>query len=353
MALPRAVEELTPEWLTSAIGSRHPGVVVTSVTIEKVIWGTATKVLAHCEYAGAPKAGAPPNKLCIKGEFDERIRKAFLANLAVTGTQVEADFYNDLAPRVGIPLPRHWFAGSEPAMGVLILDNMSADGTRFGTPTEPWGRDLVARALEILARLHAGTWDQPLGEIAWLQVGSQAVREAHEFLMSEGHWKNFQSLPDSFVLPSALADRARNLRALHVLWEHDDRVARCVIHGDAHLGNTCIDASGQPYFIDWAGPCKSSWAFDVSYFIVGAMTVADRRASEVELLRHYVDRLATFGGAKLGWDDAWLEYRRHHLPGLVWATLPSTMQSVENVHAMGRRYADAILDHETLRVLEG
>jgi aminoglycoside phosphotransferase (APT) family kinase protein len=183
-------------------------------------------------------------------------------------------------------------------------------------------------------------------------VGSVAVREAHEFLMSADHWKNFQSLPDAYQIPAPVADRARNLKALRRLWEHDDRVARCVIHGDAHLGNTCISPDGRPYFIDWAGPCKSSWAFDVSYFIVGAMTVADRRASEIDLLRGYVDRLAAFGGPALDWDDAWTEYRRHHLPGLVWATLPSSMQSVENVHAMGSRYAAAIQDHDVLSLLE-
>jgi hypothetical protein len=53
-------------------------------------------------------------------------------------------------------------------MGLLILDNLAASGVRFGTPTEPWSVDLVGHGLEILARLHASTWDQPLPEIAWL-----------------------------------------------------------------------------------------------------------------------------------------------------------------------------------------
>lgn len=352
LKLPRAVEELTAEWLTQALRIRTPGIEVRSASIDKVIWGTATKVLMTLEYAGAPALGGPPQKLCVKGEFDERVRQAMLSSMTITGTQVEADFYNDLAPLLGIPVPHHWFAGSEPGMGALILDNMSVTGFQFGTPTQAWTPALVGKALEILARLHASTWGKALDEIAWLKVGSPAVRQAHEFLMSEAHWNKFQAEPGAFRLPEELQDRERSLLALRRLWQHDDSGPLCVIHGDAHLGNTCIDGSGQPYFIDWAGPCKSSWAFDISYFIVGALTIDDRRANERDLLYRYFDKLAEYGGPVLDRHEAWLDYRRHHLPGLVWTTLPPSMQSADNVQAMGSRYVAAILDHDTLPLLE-
>ena len=349
--LPRTVEELTPQWMNYALGTRTPGIEVKSATIDKVIWGTATKVLMTVEYAN-PRDDGPPQKLCIKGEFDERVRKAMLSSMTVTGTQIEANFYNDLAPQLGIPVPKHWFAGSEPGMGALILDNMFVTGFTFGTPTEPWTPELVDKALDILARLHASTWNKPLPALPWLKVGSPAVRQAHEFLMSEAHWKAFQAEPAAFQLPAELQDRERCLQALRKLWHHDDNGPLCLIHGDAHLGNTCIDSSGQPYFIDWAGPCMSSWAFDVSYFIVGSLSVTDRRASERDLVQRYFQKLAEYGAPKLDEHEAWLDYRRHHLPGLVWTTLPSSMQSVANVQAMGERYVAAILDHDTLGVLE-
>jgi aminoglycoside phosphotransferase (APT) family kinase protein len=348
--LPRTVDELTPAWLTRVLAPRCPGLNVVSARIDNILWGTATKVLIECEYEGAPDVERPPRKLCIKGELDERVRKA-LATITTTGTQIEACFYNQLAPLVQVELPRHWYAGSEPGMGILILDDLTGTGTRFGTPTEPWRPALVGRALDVLARLHATTWDRDLSGIDWLKVGSPAVRQAHTYLMSEAHWRSFRAEPDAFQLPASLLDRERCLRAFHALWDHDDRVAKCVVHGDAHLGNTCIDSSERPYFIDWAGPCKSSWAFDVSYFIVGSLTVSDRRASETDLLRLYLERLAMHGGPKLDLSEAWLDYRRHHLPGLIWATVPSTMQPTANVQAMGQRYTEAILDHDTLHAL--
>jgi Phosphotransferase enzyme family len=348
--LPRSIEELTPQWLNGAIRSHCPDITVTSATIEKIIWGTATKVLMDVQYAGDYQKYGIPHKLCVKGELDERVRQA-IAGITMTGTQVEADFYNDLAPKLGLPLPRHWYGGSEPGMGILILDNLTAVNGTFGAPTEPWTPDLVSKAFDILAKLHASTWDKKYPELTWLQVGAANVRQYNEFLMSDGHWKEHFVRPEVFQLPAALADRERGLNALRNLWRYDDTNAHCVIHGDAHLGNTAIDASGQPYFIDWAGPCYSCWAFDVSNFMVGALTVADRRANERDLISHYLDRLAFHGGPALNRAEAWDDFRRHILNGLVWTTLPTALQSTENVHAMGERYSAALIDHDTFKLM--
>jgi hypothetical protein len=348
--LPRTVEGLTPQWLTGAIGQRCPGVTVTSVTIDDIIWGTATKILVDLAYEGDAAALGLPNKLCIKGEFDERVRRT-LAAMTMTGTQVEALFYNDLGPRLGLPLPRHWFGGSEAGMGVLILDNLSAVHATFGTPTEPWAPELVADALDVLATLHGSTWNISFPGVDWLPVGPTAIRQANEFLMSAAHWTSHFSDRRVFQLPDELKDRERCLAGLHAMWKYDDAHACSLIHGDAHLGNTCIDAKGRPFFIDWAGPCRSCWAFDVANFLVGALSVEDRRRCEKDLLRNYLGRLAAHGGPTLPWDDAWDDYRRHILNGLIWPTVPATMQPLTNVRVMGERYTTALLDHDTLGLL--
>lgn len=345
--LPRVIEELTPQWLTLAIAAKCPGVTVTQVHVDRIIWGTATKILVDLTYAGHGAAQRPPAKLCIKGEFDERVRRT-LAAMTMTGTQVEALFYNDLGPRLGVPLPRHWFAGSESGMGILILDNLSELGATFGTPTQPWSPDRVASALEILATLHGSTWDRSFQGVEWLPVGPTAIRQANEYLMSAAHWSSHFSNPAVFQMPAGLQDRERCLAGLHAMWRHDDANAHSLIHGDAHLGNTCIDAAGRPFFIDWAGPCSSCWAFDVANFVVGALTIEDRRHGEQELLRHYLERLAVHGAPALAWPDAWDDYRRHILNGVIWPTVPPNMQPIDNVRAMGERYTTALLDHDTL-----
>ena len=348
--LPRTVEELTVEWLSAAICSQYSGVSIKGAATQHILWGTATKVLMELTYEGDYTAHGLPTQVCVKGEFDEKMRAKF-ADVEVTGTQAEADFYNDLSAGLGLPLIRCWFAGSEPRMGILILDDWSKLGGTFGEPTMPWSSEHVGRALDILARLHAMTWGKRFPNLAWLQVGSPAVRQYTSFLMSAEHWEEHFRKPEVFQLPSALADRELNLRGLHALWEYDDDHAQCVVHGDAHLGNTAIDKDGAPFFIDWAGPSFSCWAQDVAYFVAGALSVADRRASEKDLLEQYLVALAEHGGPTLDRTEAWDDYRRHMLHGLGWCTLPSLMQSPENVHAMGERYSTAMVELDTLQLL--
>jgi hypothetical protein len=318
--------------------------------IESIVWGTSTKVLARLDYAGDHAAFGIPRQLCIKGEFDEKLRQA-LTGVTITGTQIEADFYNDLAPRLGVPVARSWYAGSEPGMGILILDNLAARHYTFGTPTEPWTPELVAKALDSLAVLHATTWSKSFPELAWLKVGSDAVREYTEFLQSEAHWKAQFSRPGVYRLHPYLADRERSLRGLRAMWRYDAMHAHCVVHGDAHLGNASIDPDGNPFFIDWAGPCINNWAIDVAYFIAGTLSVDDRRNAERDLLAHYLDRLAAHGGPVLERGETWDDYRRHLIHGMNWCVLPPTMQSQENVRAMGERFGEAMVEHDTLRLL--
>lgn len=347
--LPRTVEELTAPWLTEALQSHCPGIHVTALTIEKIIWGTATKVLVDVRYDPGAQSYSIPNKLCIKGELDERLRKTL--DISMTGTQMEAGFYADLAPKLGVPLARHWFAGSEPGMGLLILDNLAAANFTFGAPTEPWSPELVSKALDILAILHGSTWGKRFPDVSWLQVGSPAHRGYTEFLMSEKHWQERAADPEAYRLLPYVADRERSLKGWHALWRYDETHSQCLVHGDAHLGNTCIDPAGQPFFIDWGAPNLSNWAIDVAYFITGAMTVQDRRAHEDDLVHRYLAQLAAHGGPRLDLAEAWDDYRRHLIQGMNWGVLPPSMQAREYVAAMGERYGVAMSDHDTLGAL--
>lgn len=348
--LPRTVEQLTPQWLTTVLQERCPGITVTGMKTDRIMWGTATKVLVDLQYGGDYKVSGIPNKLCIKGELDEKLR-AQLVGVNTTGTQIEAAFYNDIGPSLGVPMARHWYAGSEPGMGILILDNMAASGYTFGEPSKAWTPELVGKSLDILAKLHGSTWDKKFPDVPWLQVGSPVHRGYAEFLMSEKHWKDQFALPDVYQLIPYVADRERGLKGWRAMWAYDDANSHCLVHGDTHLGNMCVDPAGNPFFIDWAAPSIAHWALDIGYFIAGSLSVADRRAHERDLLRHYLDGLASHGGPKLAWEDAWADYGRHMLQGLLWGILPPTMQAPEYVAAMGERYGTAMMDHKTYELL--
>src|SRR3546814_9560877 len=55
---------------------------------------------------------------------------------------------------------------------------------------------------------------------------------------------------------------------------------------------------------------------DYSYFVIGSITIEDRRKAERDLLRHYCSELSRHG-VEIGFDQAWDDYRRWVIWGLV------------------------------------
>lgn len=152
-------------------------------------------------------------------------------------------------------------------------------------------------------------------------------------------------------MPDSLKDPDRILAGFRNLWAGDDASTMALSHGDAHMGNLFTTAGGIA-FLDWQGACRAPWADDVAYLIGGALSPADRRSSERELVQHYLDHLSAAGAPAPTMDEAWLDYLRHHLHGLVWLLVPEAMQPEATCRAMGERYAAACADHDTFHLLD-
>ncbi|MFE3002168.1 phosphotransferase [Nocardia sp. NPDC059246] len=336
-------EDLTEAWFSAALGQP-----VEVATRRDVMWGTGTKVFFELEYRDAAAATALPTKVCVKGGFGTEVR-AFGAGEAYIA---EARFYGEVAPRLGLNLPRCWYAAVDvdAGQGVLILEDLRESGTTFGDPTEPWSADRVAAALEQQAIWHKATWGESAAG-SGLPVGSTSVRAAAPALLSEQHWNRQQSVPELAPLFDKMVDRAEMYQAFEQLWQIDDSSSLCLAHGDAHVGNTFIDAQGRPGFLDWQCPCLGPWSYDVAYFLVGALPIEVRQREQEQLLRLYLSALASGGGPQVRFDDAWLAYRRSSLHGFFWALTPPEMQPLARVAAMAERHVAAIEDLDTFSAL--
>jgi Phosphotransferase enzyme family len=348
-AVPNDVDDLTPEWLTAALQQRYPELTVTTVRVEEVIWGTATKVRLQVGYDASPPSAGPPVALCVKGGFDER-----LLDFGTTRAyRLEAGFFRDVAPGLEIPLPACWFAAidEDRGTGVLVLDDLVAAGASFGDPRSPWPVDRVAAALEVAAAWHAATWGDSFARPRWLPPHS-IVADLSPVLAGSRHWDTHFAHAEAPEPQGPLADRERVAAALATMWRHHAVSAVCLSHGDAHLGNTFLAADGQPAFLDWQALCAGPPLDDVAYFVTGALSIPDRRIHEGELLRHYLRALSAAGAPAPEFDGAWLDYRRFSLHGFLWALTPPVMQSWEKVRAMAERHMAAILDLDALGALE-
>jgi thiamine kinase-like enzyme len=128
--------------------------------------------------------------------------------------------------------------------------------------------------------------------------------------------------------------------------ELDTAGPRCLLHGDAHVGNLYLDEQRRPSLVDWQLVQSAPWYLDVGYHLGCTLNPAERRRSEWDLLAHYLDRLRAEGV-----DDppSGRELRRGIALGLLygfylWAITLKVAPPVTT--EMLSRLGSAVADHE-------
>ncbi|KAK6842748.1 kinase-like domain-containing protein [Apiospora arundinis] len=354
-ALPLVPEDITAAWCSKVLGKS-----VKSAVITKEYHGTASKLIVELTYE---KDNAGPSSICVKGGFNPDL----LAKMPMVKFVLrrEAEFYYYVAPLVDLRLPKPYFCTTDTVngQGIVVMEDLS-DDTEFGSPMKPWKVDTVRSNVEQLAKLHAGTWNPDESKFPWLtgsdDLGANPYKSMILALLSPAAFADRFAEGSRPPMPDKLNDRERVVAAFRTLW-HDTSAGqskfRCIIHGDPHVANTYIrggmDGDGEPGFLDWQGLCFGHPFHDLAYFMIGALTIADRRAHEKMLVQHYLDTLNACGVApKLQLDEVWDEYRKLVFHGFAWATVGKGLQPEEYIFAMAERHCAAIVDHGTLELLE-
>jgi hypothetical protein len=297
--VPDSLEQaLSPQWLTVALQPRFPGIEVSAVVPGPVVDRISTNARFSVECAGGVPAGLSP-ALCVKGYFNEIGRAARYVGAP------EAFFYRDLAAVTGVRTLHSVYADIDPATqhGVVITEDVVSQGGTFLDGNSPYTPDQTAQTLTQFARLHAATWSDPrYANVRWLGPRLGRVLEVWgesttvDIIDRNLNGPNGQGVPEEVRDAHRLVDTYRNL-APSGDW--------CVIHGDAHVGNLFVDAAGKASLVDWQLVQRGMWYLDVGYHIASTLTVEERRRSERDLLRHYLDALASYGVTPPSWDDAW------------------------------------------------
>lgn len=345
--LPMCQDEITPQWLTRVLG--HEVKELTPVLFRQ---STSTVYVVEVAYG---EADCPlPRRLCIKGGFDPRMLA--IAPAMISTYRREAEFYHHIKPLVedGMRLPRTYYCGTNPpeasGQGVVIMDDLQSQGYAFGDALVDWPVDRVRAGLGQLAVLHGRTWGRGVKEYPWL--AGESVLSAVVFqLMAPELWPNVEINVEPLGAPK-LADRERMTRVYRAAFRHQDPRYRCVIHADSHIENTTVGADGVPGFIDWQALGTGSCFQDVVYFVNSCLSVADRRRHELELLAYYLDQLHAQGGPRLAQADVWDEYRKNSMHGFGWCLIQPNMKSQDVTWAMVARMGQAIVDHDTIKLLE-
>lgn len=336
-------EVLTPTWLNAALSARFPGVNVSRVTPGPVVSRVSTNARFSIECEDGLPDGLSPH-LCAKGYFTDAEAEGGWASRE-TGV-FEVTFYRDLAASSGIRTLRSLYAGIDPHTrhGAFITEDVVAQGAEFLDPTSEYTTDSVAESLTQLAGLHAATWGDPkLATADWLASRLEFYSRGRGLAEIRG---NFESDIGAGV-PEEVRDAERLLRAHRALAAQTHTAEPwSVIHGDAHAGNLYLDGQGRPAFLDWQLVQRGPWYVDVGYHLASTLAPEDRRSSEEDLIRHYLDRLSAAGVEAPSWDEAWQGVRRGIVHGFyLWGITLKVAPAVTT--ALLHRLGTAAADHES------
>lgn len=336
---PRALEDvLAPAWLSDALGEP-----IDSVSVVETLHTTATKVRFVARRADGTEA-----RYCIKGMFSAGPLHPGHARIS----QDESRFYRDVAPNTAVNIPTCRYTGIDEATGhgLIIMDDVVADGGRFLTALEPYSADQARASLEQLAALHAEHWaGSGLAGKRW--VRSRLADLVGEPLQPTAALQLLLDDERSEPLEAAVLDAARISGALAALSARTAEHPTTLVHGDAHAGNLYVQSDGAIALIDWQLVQSGGWALDVAYHVGAVLTVEDRRLRERELLAYYLDCLAANGVVRPpGADEAWQAYRASMSYGFyLWANTRRVDRAIINEFC--KRLGTALTDLESLELL--
>ena len=340
-ALPTDPKDLTVELLNRLIAAHTPGVTLTGFAItESHVWGggrasSAGRIVIEPTYAPTSST-ALPRHIVIKVAKTAPDRPGTPNPTAGAGGALycnEVDVYKRLKPSTFLEAPVVLGGAYDPSTNslTLLMEDLRDRGVTFASVTVPTSLHRIRSLLDQLAILHARYWNAPQLESAlgWMQSHTKGKiydqfntpEIAPKFIAHQVNTEQFKREMVQRLGASAdeLFQRFQKVQA------HQARLAQTVCHGDTHIGNTYILPDDTGGLLDWQLTSKGFALHDVSYIVATALSVADRRTHERELLAYYREQLLAKGVQNAPSLDAlWLEYRRAMIWGVYigWLTTP-------------------------------
>jgi aminoglycoside phosphotransferase (APT) family kinase protein len=313
-----SVEEITPQWCSAAL-SRWIGP-ARVVTVTATALGTGQMADTYRLRLTYQPANAGPATCVVKLTASSPASRT--AAKVSRAYEVEARFYEHLAPRLPVRSPRCYASCyDEPTRAfTVLLEDVS--GGRVADQIEGCDPDDVHRAVEQLAALHGPMWgDRQLESFEWLprHDGPDATWMAS--LVRAVHPRFLRRFADR------LKPEVVDLLAVFVpkveRYLRDRPGPRTVVHGDFRADNLVVDGE-RITVLDWQTAAHEPAVTDLSYFLGASVDVERRRDVEQAAVREYVDALRRYG-VDLSIDDCWRDYRRYALGGVLMCIVGSTL----------------------------
>ena len=311
-SIPRAMDQLTPQWLTGAL--REGGVIreaaVTSARCEGI--GVGAGFLGQLgrmrlEY-DKPEVGSPATLIAKMPTLDPGGRQ--ICSL-FQFYEREILFYDDVAPSTAIRVPKRYYSAMDKdADDYLILLEEITDAQMVDEVAGCTAEQAEVAVRGIAANQSRWWGSAKLEDLAWMPYVNSPVQQAAEPAYNQA-WEPFLGAFGDHLSP-AMRDIASDMR-MHVvdLLNALADEPRTIAHGDFRLDNIFFGpGKGEIAAIDWQISFRGRGIFDVAYFLSSCVEPDVRKAHEMRLLKIWYDIATANGTSGYSWDAAVTDYRR-------------------------------------------
>jgi hypothetical protein len=308
MLIPATGDEITPDWLTTALRLGGLGDRVEVAAVRRRLIGNekgflSQTFLVEIDYAEAP--GEAPTSVVVKMEPESGTFRD--AGRGVKAFDREIRFYRELAARVPMRLPRVYFTSADDDVGkVIVMEDLSA----YECIDQLHGlrQEQVVATVRQAAAMHAAFWnDGALPAVAWLPLHDHFFDEGYE-----EHWPAFAANYELRIGREALRLGERVARNLP--WIEERIAARPVtlIHGDLRADNLLFRPAASPpevVVLDWQLANRSLATIDLARLLGGSEPAAERRGHQLEVVAAWHEGLLRAGLADYSFEEALADFR--------------------------------------------
>ena len=313
LKLPKSVRDIDAAWLTQALrqGGAPPETRVDHVETETIGEGAGfAGELGRLTVSYAAGSPSGPPTLIAKAPTAAAETRAFFQLAGFYA--IEAGFYRDMAARVPLRTPRCHFNGGDLATGnfLLLLEDLAP--ARVGDQVTACSDVDCDLAVDRLAGLHAAFWGKPeLEVIDWLRPIDHPERTGFFQLVLPAVWPAVVEKARDYIGEKVRRIGAMLPAELPALAAILGKTPVTLLHGDYRLDNLMfgVDGGESLAVLDWQATSRGRGAADLAYFIVGNLTVEDRRRRQDQIISSYLRGLKAGGVEGYGLDECWRDTR--------------------------------------------
>ena len=250
----------------------------------------------------------------LVGKFPSAGEESRNTGVALGNYLREVRFYQQLAPKALIHTPRCYFTDVDEATSEFVLMMEDLAPAEQGDQLKGVSLDQARLVVIEAAKLHASHWgDDGLDELPWVSGSKAAPPSMVTDQMVADLWQRFKHRYGPRLRPHWVeAGEWLSTHYSSLSARHDG--PRCLTHNDFRPDNMMFASAlgGDPVTVlDWQSFAYGAGPTDLAYFLAGALSPAERREHEPELLGLYHRTLTGLGVTGYGMGDL----RRHYGQG--------------------------------------